>query len=801
MINTRRLLRFLSFVSLAFWAKNAPAQTIVSGCPSGNWSALNNCQWLQVPVTIPPVKRLPEDGDVASIAAIQGTFTLDVNSPNLSGLFISSPPGANGTFLQPGFTLRSDSEGIGPFGTFSQTGGANIIGGALTLTATYNLQGANTTLSANTETINQVDVAANQASAGLFTQNDGTNTVGATLTIGSFGLATNGTYDLNGGLLSANGEIVGAAGTGTFNHLGGLNTVGGTLTLGATAGGVGTYNLSGATPGAAISTLSTQSEVIGNLGSGTFTQSFGTNTVSNTMSLGDQAGANGSYTLSGGAVSASTELVGNAGTGTFNQTDGKNTISKDLSLGDSVGGSGTYNLSGGTITIPAAIGGSGITVGRFGSGVFNQSGGDIFQSDLLLAPNSSADGTYNQTGGTNNIAGSMGGGNLGVAVDESCAGNPLPCGAGRATYTLSGTATLSVSSREIVGGFGTGRFVQNGGTNTAGGLSLGENGGSGTYALGAGKLAAGNEGIGIMGGIGTFNQSGGTNVTGEVDINFGSSAANPNDVYNLSGSGVLSAGTITNRGTFNYSGGTLTGIFLNGNGANFNISGAGTRVINGTLTNAGTVTVFSDKAQFFNVTLTTGVFSVDPSTVQFQNLNVGAAGVITGVAGDIFAVTGNFQNLSTQNTLWSTSASQLDFTGGGTHTFDLAGQNGAGFTNNFAWGSLVIDPGNTLDLAAGSGDALYAFFLQGLDISGNTITNVDGTPGLFLYYNAADNPFLNGNYNLTGGGELIALNGAPPQTPEPSTWLLMASGLSLLIGRRRWRNLSFLNPDDVASID
>jgi hypothetical protein len=78
--------------------------------------------------------------------------------------------------------------------------------------------------------------------------------------------------------------------------------------------------------------------------------------------------------------------------------------------------------------------------------------------------------------------------------------------------------------------------------------------------------------------------------------------------------------------------------------------------------------------------------------------------------------------------------------GGGSHIFDLAGQNGAGFSNNFAWGSLVIDPGNTLDLAVGSGDALYAFMLQGLDIPGNTITNIDGAPGLFLYYDAADNP-------------------------------------------------------------
>jgi hypothetical protein len=33
-------------------------------------------------------------------------------------------------------------------------------------------------------------------------------------------------------------------------------------------------------------------------------------------------------------------------------------------------------------------------------------------------------------------------------------------------------------------------------------------------------------------------------------------------------------------------------------------------------------------------------------------------------------------------------------------------------------------------------------FLARLDISGNTITNIDGAPGLFIYYDAADNPPL-----------------------------------------------------------
>lgn len=374
--NTHYLLCFVVLVFLSFWATKAPAQSIASGCPGGTWNTLNDCQWLQIPVTIPPVRRLPKDGDVATVPAIQGTYTLDVNSPNLSGLFIAAAPGTNGTFSQPGLTLRSGSEGIGPFGSFSQTGGANIIGGTLTLTARYDLQGANTSLSSNDETINQVTLAVNpkQVSAGLFNQNGGKNTVSDTLTLGSFALATNGLYNLSGGQLSAANEIVGAAGKGTFN-----------------------------------------------------------------------------------------------------QTGGTNTLSKVLTLGDDAGGNGTYNLSAGTITITrsAVTAFSGTIVGLNGSGVFNQSGGDISQWTLSLAPNSGADGFYNQTGGTINLKGAL------LVADGSCAFNPI-CGAGSATYSLSGAATLSAAQGEGIGDYGRGTFIQNGGTNTmSGGLALAAHAGSG----------------------------------------------------------------------------------------------------------------------------------------------------------------------------------------------------------------------------------------------------------------------------------------------------------------------------------
>ena len=41
-------------------------------------------------------------------------------------------------------------------------------------------------------------------------------------------------------------------------------------------------------------------------GSGTFTQSGGTNTVSNTLTLAANAGSSGTYNLSGGSLAAAT---------------------------------------------------------------------------------------------------------------------------------------------------------------------------------------------------------------------------------------------------------------------------------------------------------------------------------------------------------------------------------------------------------------------------------------------------------------------------------------------------------------
>lgn len=250
-------------------------------------------------------------------------------------------------------------------------------------------------------------------------------------------------------------------------------------------------------------------------------------------------------------------------------------------------------------------------------------------------------------------------------------------------------------------------------------------------------------------------------------MNLSGSLTNAGNVINLGTMSTL--GVLNNTGTLTNSAILNTVITLNGGAlTNTGTFSAASLTNSGTFNNFGIAII----GNFSN----TGGYVGDPSTSQFQNVNIGAGGYICGTTGDLFKVTGNLQNFSTQNILWNTSSSELDFTGGGTHAFDLASRNGAGFANNFAWGTLAIDPGNIVDLGTGSGDALYVDFLQGLDISGNTITNIDEAPGLFIYCDAADNPSLNGDYTLTGGDELIAAS-AGAETPShprcccsPAVW-------------------------------
>ena len=103
---------------------------------------------------------------------------------------------------------------------------------------------------------------------------------------------SNGTYNLIGGSLSAQSIYVGYSGTGAFSQSGGTNAVpnnnplpGGStscLYMGYNPGSTGTYSLSGT---GLLSVTGTgpapNGEFVGFSGAGAFTQSGGTNAISN----------------------------------------------------------------------------------------------------------------------------------------------------------------------------------------------------------------------------------------------------------------------------------------------------------------------------------------------------------------------------------------------------------------------------------------------------------------------------------------------------------------------------------------
>ena len=153
-----------------------------------------------------------------------------------------------------------------------------------------------------------------------------------------------GSVQMTVGSLTVNGNaVVGYSGTGNFTQSGGTNTITSELDLGNGSGSNGTYSLSGS------GRLSTSGEDVGDSGAGNFAQSGGTNAISGMLWLGYWSSGSGTYSLSSGSLYVPwSESVGNGGTGNFTQSGGTNTISDELDLGS--GGSGTYSLSGGSLS-------------------------------------------------------------------------------------------------------------------------------------------------------------------------------------------------------------------------------------------------------------------------------------------------------------------------------------------------------------------------------------------------------------------------------------------------------------------
>ena len=273
----------------------------------------------------------------------------------------ASPAGTVGYYTLSGGSLIAGNEifGVSGMGQMDQSGGSHSVAGTLQMGAqgAYDLRGG--TLKGGTIS----------SGAGWLAIEGGTLIVTAgSVNVDKFyiGDTTDGAFTLPSGLtVTSNTLTVGQSGYGSLTQTGGSNHAQ-TLTLAAASNVAGTDTLSGGvldvgtiTSGVGTSTL--------NVDGGTLNITGGRVNV-NAFNVGSAAGAAGSFMLTAGlAQAANNETVGN---GSFTQSGGSNAISQVLQLGGSAKGSctlavgrmatagsstGTFSLDGGTLAVSSGL--------------------------------------------------------------------------------------------------------------------------------------------------------------------------------------------------------------------------------------------------------------------------------------------------------------------------------------------------------------------------------------------------------------------------------------------------------------
>ncbi|HEY1686721.1 MAG TPA: hypothetical protein VGG19_18315, partial [Tepidisphaeraceae bacterium] len=554
---------------------------------------------------------------------LSGTGALVANSGEavgLSGAGIFTQAGGTNTVASGNLNIAFNTNATGSYalsdGTINvTTGNVNVggspsaKGGSGTLTVTgdgilntasnaditlYNSTGSGLTLSGG-GTINTGYLNIPSGNTALFTWTSGTlnwnsTTVNAIIdNSSSANLATNLSLGSSQTLSVLSSEYVGYNGAGTVNQTGGSNTLGSTSTLyvANASAATGTYTLSGGS-------LTANAEDVGVAGKGSFTHSAGTNAITTTLTVGDQNGSTGTYTLSAsGSLSAAYETIGNSGNGTFTQNGGTNTmggVDAYLVVGSGLTSVGTYTLNGGSLILSKTS--EGEYIGYSGQGTFNQTGGtNTFSGgdDILCLGQNSGSGKYVLSGG--NLTGAntaqelLGNGGSGVFIQTGGTNTVSTLALSNGSYSLSGTGVLIAN--EVIGISGQSTFTQSGGNNivNAGSepasLTIGM-GSSGSYLLSGGTLSVtGDEIVGYVTTTAFFTQTGGVNTaTGDLDIAYSRLSGGP-----LTGTFTISGGSSTFSGSA-YIGGSFEGP---AGDASLTVSGTGV------LTIAGTLIVFGNR--------------------------------------------------------------------------------------------------------------------------------------------------------------------------------------------------------------
>jgi autotransporter-associated beta strand protein len=277
----------------------------------------------------------------------------------------------------------------GSAGTMTQTGGTAVVSGNLYVSYVANASGLYNMSGGSIYSVNPVIIGYGNGYP-TYSGGSGTfNMMGGTISTSNIWIGDLnggvGVFSLSGGSVYASGQLIegnNAGGNGTLNVTGGeltLSYSGGAALIGY--GGVGSVVQSGGT----INCTPTSGGVelgTGASAAGYYTQTGGLLTTP-VLSIG--GGGIGAYNLSGsGLLSTGPEVVGDSGSGVFTQSDGTNSVGTVLILGNSAGSVGTYNLNGGLLVVAGdPFGGYGIV--SAGSAQFNFGGGTIQASGSWFA--------------------------------------------------------------------------------------------------------------------------------------------------------------------------------------------------------------------------------------------------------------------------------------------------------------------------------------------------------------------------------------------------------------------------------
>jgi autotransporter-associated beta strand protein len=520
-----------------------------------------------------------------------GTYAISGGTIAASALALGAGSSGTGSMTQNGGVVNLVSQlsvGIAGSGSYAignsaalniaGNGGFFRVGGFDATGAGSFTQGGSSvvTIGSSSSGVNFASIAA--GGSGTYTLNSGTLTVytnGNQFNVGDRGGGP-GFMFINGGQATINGGFnVGKNGgsQGTVTQVAGLVFMppGNSLAIGLNGSATGSYSISGGS--LEVGDIRTDA------GTGFFNQTGGVVTIGsqsnqNWLRLGVNATGVMTYTMSGASSSLldyGHMYVGESGTGTFNQFNGLVNLPNDhVYIGQNTGAVGAYNLSAGTLfTGDIRDGGDGGT----GSGTFTQTGGLAqIRYWLRLGIRNGSQGVFSLNGGTLNN---------GTKADGSSNGNQQinvgEAGSGTMSVTnglMNCTGIFDIGGVEFAAG-GNGIVNQSGGNITAQEFWVGDNAGTGVYNLsGSGQLnVSGWLPVGRNNATGTVNMTGGTiNKTGYGNIIVGSLSGN--GTFNLE-TGLITnttgliLGENTNTGTFHLDGGTVqaTGIGSYGTGA------------------------------------------------------------------------------------------------------------------------------------------------------------------------------------------------------------------------------------------